>query len=236
MTADRALADMTVSGIPPVDEPRSNIARCLNWVVRAGENRPSRLHDYDGRRVPLRALSDVPIILCQGVNRRLLGRLPALPWIPYPAIRKLESIIKPNWHVLEFGSGNSTVWLAHRASRLLSVESDRRWYERIRPRLAQSADYRFVDLSAGPEAYWQIQEEDVNDFDLVIVDGLFRDQCMRSALRAVRPGGYIYLDNIDTDGRTALGLLQHAADAIEVVTGFPPAQWTVTTGILGRMP
>jgi predicted O-methyltransferase YrrM len=214
----------------------------LAWIVRAGERRPSRIHDYDRRPVAIAGTVDIPVVLWQAWRRRLLGRRPALPWIPYPAIRRLRKLIEPHWRVLEMGSGNSTVWLAARVSEIRSVESDRSWYAYVSSRLAEralSARYTLVDVASNEEQYWQLQPGEQHTYDLAFVDGLFRDQCVHSAVNAIREGGYVYLDNIDTEGRSAFSLLSREAEArgrpIELFTGFPPAQPTVTTGALAQL-
>src|SRR5438874_1854481 len=105
--------------------------RARDWVIRAGESRRSRFHDYQNRRLAVEALADMPTVVWQAALRRLVGRRPILPWIPYPAIRRLAKIIRPEWRVLETGSGNSTLWLAQRVAYLRSVESNSGWYARV---------------------------------------------------------------------------------------------------------
>jgi hypothetical protein len=214
----------------------------LNWLIRAGERRVSRLHDYERRRVSFHASADLPVVLIQAARRKLSGQLPVLPWIPYPALRRLEEIIQPGWCVLESGSGNSTIWLARRVSRIRSVESDPLWYARVSWALhatPATVDYRYVDSDRSPEQYWEIETDEQARYDLVIVDGLFREACTNCAIQAVRPGGYIYLDNIDTAGATAFTLLKDAVRSyngtIELFTGFPPGQPSVTTGALAQL-
>jgi predicted O-methyltransferase YrrM len=164
-----------------------------------------------------------------------------LPWVPYPAIRRIQNIIRSDWRVLEMGSGNSTLWLARRVKQIRSVESDRHWHRRVEAGLVglpAIIDYRLVDVERSPEEYWALSADEARAYDFVLVDGLFREECIRSALRAVRPGGYIYLDNVDTE-RAAFLILKEAVrkldGAIELFTGFPPAQPTVTTGALARL-
>jgi predicted O-methyltransferase YrrM len=118
------------------------------------------------------------------------------------------------------------------------MESDRGWYERIRPQLPSNVVYQWIDMHATPEQYWEITDGEVGRYDLVLVDGMLRDYCIRSAIHAVRPGGYVYLDNIDSTGRAAFPILRDAVKArggsLELLTGFPPAQPTITTGALAH--
>jgi predicted O-methyltransferase YrrM len=214
----------------------------VNWVVRAGERRRTRFHDYEGHPIRASELRDLPVVLVEGARRKLTRAIPPQPWIPYPAIRRLAVLLRPEWRVLEYGSGASTVWLATRAQRITSIEHDRRWYKLICAALGPSSysvDYRLIDSEADGSAYWRLSGGDEQAFDLVIVDGIHRAECMRSAVIAVRPGGLIYLDNIDSAGRDAYAILSDAVSrvggTIELFTGFPPAQLTVSTGALARL-
>ena len=49
-------------------------------------------------------------------------RHPDLPWLTREAVDFLASWLQPSDHGLEWGSGRSTVWLAQRVSRLVSIE------------------------------------------------------------------------------------------------------------------
>src|SRR5205807_1570539 len=117
---------------------------------------------------------------------------------------------------------------------ICSVESDLGWYRRVGRQLDRGRHrYRFVDVMVHAEGYWEIDARDEAAFDLAVIDGLFRKECMESAVRAVRPGGLVYVDNIDTEGSRAFSVLQASVakrgGSIDLFTGFPPAQPTVTT-------
>ena len=46
------------------------------------------------------------------------------PWLTYSAIIALEEVIKPDFKILEFGSGGSTVFFADNAKSVFSFESN----------------------------------------------------------------------------------------------------------------
>ena len=50
-----------------------------------------------------------------------------VPWFTYPAIRYLERLVRPQWRVLEYGSGNSTRWWSARVKEVVAVEHDPAW-------------------------------------------------------------------------------------------------------------
>ena len=113
----------------------------------------------------------------------------------------LFSLIKPEYNVLEYGSGASTIEIAKRCRRLTSVEHDLNWYNNIKQKLDGSVEYIFA---APNNINWEKQYnssglknaagddgtfEDFIDyvlsplkskhkpFDLVIVDGRARVSC-----------------------------------------------------------
>ncbi|MFH0879142.1 MAG: hypothetical protein V2A34_05480, partial [Lentisphaerota bacterium] len=54
-----------------------------------------------------------------------------IPWITYSALQFLESRIRKDFRVFEYGCGNSTLWWANRVQQVTSCESDEQWVRRI---------------------------------------------------------------------------------------------------------
>jgi len=50
------------------------------------------------------------------------------PWLSDDAIAYLESILTPEMHVIEHGSGGSTLWFASRVVTVIAYEHDTDWY------------------------------------------------------------------------------------------------------------
>jgi SAM-dependent methyltransferase len=134
-------------------------------------------------------------------------RFPDAPWLVESAVFLLESWLKPTDVGLEWGSGRSTVWLARRMKRLITIEADRTWYEEIRKRLREAdllarTDYRHIpceleeidEPASHPYADVAAEFPD-GSFDFCLVDGHIRATCFRSVLRKIKPGGLLALDN-----------------------------------------
>lgn len=131
----------------------------------------------------------------------------SVPWLTENAIYLLDNWIRSTDLGFEWGSGRSTIWLARRARRLISVEHDETWYARVRQlieadHLEEVVDYRFVPchLSGADEpdshpyadVIDQLEDESL---DWVLVDGRIRLTCMRTAMAKLRVGGLLILDN-----------------------------------------
>jgi ubiquinone/menaquinone biosynthesis C-methylase UbiE len=149
--------------------------------------------------------------------RATSGRTPERPWIVPAAIGWLGRRIRPDWTVLELGSGRSTVWFARRAGRVISLEDNEHWYPRTRERL-DAADLENVDLRLRPVEDFPREVASLPDdsFDLVVVDFLeapavSRLDALKPAMKTVAPGGYLLLDDSDRPGY---------ADAFELLAGW----------------
>jgi len=123
-------------------------------------------------------------------------RNPELPWFTREAIELLDAWLQTTFRGFEWGSGRSSLWLARRIASLVSVEHNRSWHEKVSQQLASAGvgnvDYRFV-----PEhTYVDVIEEFPDEhFDLIVVDGLMRDNTLLRSLAKLRRGGWIVFDN-----------------------------------------
>jgi len=138
------------------------------------------------------------------------------PWLAAEAVAHLERALTSRSHVLEFGAGNSSVWLAERCGQLVSVESALPWAALL-VRALKGADHVSVihvppDETPHPpfrgargksyRAYVEAGVSAVADelggrLDLLLVDGRARVACIRACAPLVRPGGLLVLDNAD---------------------------------------
>jgi len=129
--------------------------------------------------------------------RRDMGADAETPWWNDGAIRYLENHLRAGDRVFEWGSGASTVWLASRAAEVTSVEHDLDWVSKVQGR-CPAADVRAIPDDA--HLYTSaIEGFEDNSFDVVIVDGLHRVNCLHRGASKVKPGGLLVVD--DTDQR-----------------------------------
>src|ERR1700722_2721923 len=54
-----------------------------------------------------------------------------LPWVTYSFIDFIKERLNKKHRVFEFGSGNSTYFYAKLAAKVVSVEHDRSWYNKL---------------------------------------------------------------------------------------------------------
>jgi hypothetical protein len=151
-----------------------------------------------------------------------------IPWFTYPAIEYLSQLDFSGKTVFEFGAGHSSVFWSRRAARVVSVEHDRTWHERLRARLPASHELHLIE---DPAAYPQALAQRSERFDVIVVDGIERRACCAAAVARLQPGGLVILDNADWHHRCAAVL--RAADLLEVdFAGFGPINgYTWTTSL-----
>lgn len=168
------------------------------------------------------------------------GETPERPWIVPASIGYLRRRIRSGWSVLELGAGRSTPWFARRAGRVLSFEDSEFWVDEARGRLRRLG-LANVELRQLPVEAFAAEVEALPDagFDLVVVDFLeaptvTRIDVLRPAMRKVRPGGLLLLDDSDRPGyREAFELLApwRFRKFVGVKDGWPEA---CETGIFHR--
>ncbi|MEF8708977.1 MAG: FkbM family methyltransferase [Candidatus Accumulibacter propinquus] len=117
-----------------------------------------------------------------------------IPWLTYPALDFLVSRLDPSLSVFEYSCGHSTLWWAGKVQRIVAVEHDPAWVAEIQNRLPTNATIRRIPLD--PEAgYVDAITAEPGPFDVVVVDGRHRNQCLQRVPEALSPRGVIILDN-----------------------------------------
>lgn len=146
----------------------------------------------------------------------------AVPWMHPAAVAYLESLVQPDWTVLEQGSGGSTLWFAKRVKHVVSVEDNPVWYECIRIKAPVN-----VEMCRG------INYPPILPVDLVYIDGrpnTARIGWIVVADKLARPGGIVVLDNSDDVAYAAeKAELERKASGWMVVHSNVPLQFNDTT-------
>jgi len=106
------------------------------------------------------------------------------PWLGDLAVDFFEHILRPDFVVIEHGSGGSTLWLAERVKKVISIEDNPVWIKAI-------SDLNIPNV--------EISEHDPKRIkcDLLFIDGDRggRIRWMNKAHEFVKPGGWVVLDN-----------------------------------------
>ena len=157
------------------------------------------------------------------------------PWLPLRAVSWLDHVVTRDMVVFEYGSGGSTIYLAHRAKQMYSVEHSQIWQQRLsseattlrlnncKVELMETPPLRGpIPDPTDPKSYgkrgskrsWKQYVTSIDRFpdasiDLVIVDGMARPSSIAHAIPKVKAGGVLLLDDADRlDYQRAIGLLE----------------------------
>jgi predicted O-methyltransferase YrrM len=123
------------------------------------------------------------------------------PWLTPKSIELLNQIILKTDNGLEFGAGRSTAWLAKRCFNLISIETSQRWMEMVSETnaaviAAGKLDIRLVETEG--QLFKNMETIADASIDFALVDShKFRDIAAMQALKKVKPGGFIIIDNCE---------------------------------------
>jgi len=125
-----------------------------------------------------------------------------LPWYTYPAIDFLKYRDYSGKNVLEFGGGQSTLWWAEQAEQVVTFEGDNSWYQEIRDNMPDNVELIYVSMDDRESNINKINESltalsNLN-YDVVIIDGLYRIFMVPIAVKYLSNDGIIICDNAES--------------------------------------
>jgi hypothetical protein len=150
-----------------------------------------------------------------------------LPWYTYPAI---EYLVRFDWstsRIFEYGAGFSSLFWAHRAKLVVSVDRDAEWVRRLE---SQAGSNLRLFFRAGRADYVGAIREPGTKFDLVVIDGHWRHDCVAPGMECLEKRGMVLLDNSDMFVRVAERLRDEGFFQIDF-SGFGPVNnyaWTTS--------
>lgn len=77
------------------------------------------------------------------------------PWFTYPALKVLDRMVRPDYRVLEYGSGSSSLWWRKRVCELVSVEHDPEWSARLEASPSSNHTLRAVPADSPLKPEWR---------------------------------------------------------------------------------
>ncbi|MUV88828.1 hypothetical protein GJ629_02085 [Halapricum sp. CBA1109] len=115
------------------------------------------------------------------------------PWYTYSAIDFLDERISRDLRVFEYGGGYSTIWYAQRVEEVIAVEDSKEWTEIVTKRLPRNGEIVYRDSKK--EYTGEILNRE--KFDIVVIDGSYRTDCVESSLKSLSDQGVIIWDDFD---------------------------------------
>lgn len=132
------------------------------------------------------------------------------PWFTHPFLTVLASWTNlEGKRILEYGGGRSTAWWRKKCWYVCTIDTNQQWaadiaYECNYAGVPGNGDILFVDASEGDrtrEAEYVHAGDEFGPFDIIVVDGIFRYECMIHGISLLsKNGGILIVDNWDQDG------------------------------------
>lgn len=124
-----------------------------------------------------------------------------LPWFSYPCTEFLKHRNYESRTVLEFGGGQSTLWWAKRAGKVVTLEGDRRWHDRIAGRMPANVDLHLVSMESREKNVTEVEEVlaslGIETYDVIVIDGLCRHEMIDIACGRLGKDGIIICDDAE---------------------------------------
>ena len=116
-----------------------------------------------------------------------------MPMYTYPCYEWLDSIDWTDSKVYEFGTGYSTIWWQNKKADYYGVEDNKEWYDRIK----KSGFKNKVKYEPDLKKYIKTIYDYDFKFDVIVIDGQVRFDCIKPALEKIKDNGMIIYDNSD---------------------------------------
>lgn len=145
-----------------------------------------------------------------------------IPWVTYSFLDFIKDRINKNHKIFEFGSGNSTLFYAERAAKVVAVEHNQEWYKKVSSSKPTNAEILFVKLETNGD-YCRTPLILNEKFDIIIVDGRDRVNCCKQCINALTEDGVVILDNTErSQYNEAIDFLLEKGFKHIPFTGIPP--------------
>jgi len=125
---------------------------------------------------------------------------PSNPWLTKDSVKIIDKHLKGHHLGLEIGSGRSTKWISKRIKKLISIEGDAYWFERVSSDcefLIEQGKLNYNYLETVDQYLSLLNSLDSNSLNFCLIDGEHRDICALKVIDKISIGGMLVIDNIN---------------------------------------
>lgn len=155
-----------------------------------------------------------------------------VPWFTYPAIEYLRQFDFSDMKIFEYGAGHSSLFWAKRAKQVTAVDSDKSWRDYV---ASVGPPNLRVHFEAARENYVTCVTRDSTIYDVIVIDGRWRDACADICVDYLSDRGMIIFDNSDRPYEACKRLREKGFFQVDF-SGFGPVNgyaWTTSFFIRG---
>jgi len=117
-----------------------------------------------------------------------------LPWMNYSLITFLDERLSDEMSIFEYGGGSSTLYYSSKVKKVFSVESNQSWFEKLNAQVSENVFLIFTEKDIDGKYCRSIHQIEMQ-FDVVVVDGKDRVNCMREGFMKLNDNGVLILDD-----------------------------------------
>ncbi len=122
------------------------------------------------------------------------------PWLTPGAMKIIKKYLTTSSKVFEFGSGLSTLWFSKRCHSIISVEHNKDWFKRIDDKIKRTrTNAQIIYVNVIDEDYSEYEKKicdyENSSFDIILIDGRSRVNCLKNSISKLKKDGIIILDD-----------------------------------------
>ncbi len=180
-----------------------------------------------------------------------------LPWMCYPMIDYLKENLKKDEIIFEFGLGTSTLFFAQKVKKVFVIETRKKWFEIMKMKIIENKisnieailmenglknqDYENLpeiilnnNYENSVDEIFKIEDIKIEEkFDLIVVDSLKREKCVKNSCALIKNSGKILLDDSQRKNYQKIyDFMQEKGFKNLEFQGISPAQIQMKKGVL----
>ncbi len=120
-----------------------------------------------------------------------------LPWMNYSVIEFLSKRMNKTINIFEYGSGYSTLYFSKLVNRIKSIEYNSEWFDRFNTKFHMISNIELLYVPLGQNYTTAIQDftQIGKKYEMIIIDGRKRVDCLKNAIKYLTPDGILLLDD-----------------------------------------
>ena len=115
-----------------------------------------------------------------------------MPLYSYPCYEYIRSMDWKNANILEFGCGYSSIWWDNVDANVYGVDSNDEWINKIQSSVSGHLN---IELANDGEEYTTSIYRHNLKYDVIVIDGMYRYDCVEPSLDCLANDGMVILDN-----------------------------------------
>ena len=117
-----------------------------------------------------------------------------IPWLNFGIVNFLNDRLHKDLNMFEYGSGFSTRFYADRIKHVTSVEHDKAWFDHVKEDMPDNVALLYQSYDDSGDYSKKIQTTG-QQFDIVMVDGRDRVNCIKQSIASLTERGTLFLDD-----------------------------------------